>query len=223
MDCIVHRVTKSRTWLSDFHFTSFFVNKDLLRHGRVRVCLCVCACMRLVMSNALRPHWTVAHQLLCPWDFPGKNTGGGFFTLKWQLPPNWSLLFLPLYPLSILQLVVFLTYMILLRFYSVKPLLEPHFLQLLHVFLKCVGVWPLCFPAASLSILSFLSVSCTTATSQLSGLCGSVTTPHPPPKCPFLCFLLLLGFMLPSISVKPVLMSFLCTLRSIRIRSVTLQ
>ena len=25
--------------------------------------------------------WTVAHQLLCPWDFPGKNTGVGCYFL----------------------------------------------------------------------------------------------------------------------------------------------
>ena len=75
MDCIVHRIAKNRTWLSDFHFTSCFVNKDLLKHGHV--CVCACVHTHLVMSNALRPHWTVAHQLLCPWDFPGKNTGVG--------------------------------------------------------------------------------------------------------------------------------------------------
>ena len=80
---------------------------------------------------------------------------GGSFTFNWQLPPNWSLLFLPLYSLSILQLVVFLIYIILLRFYSMKPLLEPHFLQLLSVFLNFVAIWLLCFPAASLSLLPF--------------------------------------------------------------------
>ena len=25
--------------------------------------------------------WTVAHKLLCPWDFPGKNTGVGYHFL----------------------------------------------------------------------------------------------------------------------------------------------
>ena len=32
---------------------------------------------------------------------------------------------------------------------------EPHFLQLLSVFLKFVAIWLLCFPAASLSLLPF--------------------------------------------------------------------
>ena len=28
-----------------------------------------------LMSNYFVTPWTVAHQALCPWDFPGKNTG----------------------------------------------------------------------------------------------------------------------------------------------------
>ena len=27
------------------------------------------------MSSSFVTLWTVAHRLLCPWDFPGKNTG----------------------------------------------------------------------------------------------------------------------------------------------------
>ena len=34
--------------------------------------VCVCS----VVSDSATP-WTVAHQLLCPWNFPGKNTGVG--------------------------------------------------------------------------------------------------------------------------------------------------
>ena len=31
--------------------------------------------------------WTVAYRLLCPWDFPGKNTGVGcHFLLQGNLP-----------------------------------------------------------------------------------------------------------------------------------------
>ena len=63
----------------------------------VCVCVCVCVCARarararLAMSNAPRPHWTVAHQLLCPWDFPGKNTGVGcHFLLQGTFPARGS-------------------------------------------------------------------------------------------------------------------------------------
>ena len=36
---------------------------------------------RWVMSNSLWPPWTVAARLLCPRDFPGKNTGVGYHLL----------------------------------------------------------------------------------------------------------------------------------------------
>ena len=32
---------------------------------------------RSVVSNSLRPHGLMPTRLLCPWDFPGKNTGVG--------------------------------------------------------------------------------------------------------------------------------------------------
>ena len=32
--------------------------------------------------------WTVAHRLLVPWDFPGKNTGIGCHTLLQGIFPN---------------------------------------------------------------------------------------------------------------------------------------
>ena len=35
----------------------------------------VCAC--LVVSNSLQPDGMQPTRLLCPWDFPGKNTGAG--------------------------------------------------------------------------------------------------------------------------------------------------
>ena len=37
------------------------------------VCVCVC----LAMSDYLQPHVLHPARLLCPWDFPGKNTGVG--------------------------------------------------------------------------------------------------------------------------------------------------
>ena len=46
----------------------------------------MCACS--IMSDSLRPPWTVARQFpLSPWDFPGKNTGvGGHFLLQGIFP-----------------------------------------------------------------------------------------------------------------------------------------
>lgn len=38
------------------------------------VCVRVCVRMGLVVSDSVTP-WTVAHQVLCPWNFLGRNTG----------------------------------------------------------------------------------------------------------------------------------------------------
>ena len=41
----------------------------------------------LVTSDPLRPFWTVATRLLCPWDFPGKNTGACCHFFLWGIFP----------------------------------------------------------------------------------------------------------------------------------------
>ena len=44
-----------------------------------RVCVCVCYVCLVIQSRLtlLRPHGLSCTRLLCPWDFPGKNTGVG--------------------------------------------------------------------------------------------------------------------------------------------------
>ena len=38
---------------------------------------CVCVHAHSVMSDSLQPHGLQPTSLLCPWNFPGKNTGAG--------------------------------------------------------------------------------------------------------------------------------------------------
>ena len=38
-------------------------------------CLFYCLCVLSLVYNSLRPPWTVPARLLCPCNFPGKNTG----------------------------------------------------------------------------------------------------------------------------------------------------
>ena len=86
MDCIVHGVAKSRTQLSNSHFTSHIYFTDIYVHiyiyimcgcmcVYIYVCVCMCAqslsCVQLFVTP-----WTVA-SLLCPWDILGKNTEMG--------------------------------------------------------------------------------------------------------------------------------------------------
>ena len=50
--------------------------KPAIEIGSRWVYLCVCVCgygQCSVVSNSLRPYGPI--KLLCPWNFPGKNTG----------------------------------------------------------------------------------------------------------------------------------------------------
>ena len=70
-----------------------------MSHNVVVVVLCVCLATQLC-STLLRPQGLQPARLLCPWDFPGKNTGVGCHVLfqgTFQTQGrNWSLAFLAL-------------------------------------------------------------------------------------------------------------------------------
>ena len=44
----------------------------------------------VVMSYSLQPPWTVARQLLCPWDFSSPALAGRFFTTESVGKPSMS-------------------------------------------------------------------------------------------------------------------------------------
>ena len=51
------------------------------------VCVCVCVCVsHSVMSGSLQLHGLQPTRLLCPWDYPGKNTEVGCHFLLLQIP-----------------------------------------------------------------------------------------------------------------------------------------
>ena len=57
----------------------------------VRVCACVSTLGCSFVSNSLWLHGLWPTRLLCPWNFPGKNTGMGcHFFLHWILPTQGS-------------------------------------------------------------------------------------------------------------------------------------
>ena len=58
----------------------------------LRVCVCVLSCS-VVSISSLQPFGLYPTRLLCPWNFPGKNTGMGCYSLlqgsSW--PRDWTL------------------------------------------------------------------------------------------------------------------------------------
>ena len=56
------------------------------------VCVCVCVCCAVlsysVISDSLWPQGLQPARLLCPWNFPGKNTGLGCYFLLQEYLPN---------------------------------------------------------------------------------------------------------------------------------------
>ena len=46
----------------------------------------MCALSHPAMSHSLRPHGLRPARLLCLWNFPGKNTAGGCYSLLQDLP-----------------------------------------------------------------------------------------------------------------------------------------
>ena len=57
------------------HFNSLTESRDL----------CACVVSHLVISDSLQPHGLQPTRLLCPWDFPCKNTGMGCYFLPQRI------------------------------------------------------------------------------------------------------------------------------------------
>ena len=78
------------------HPTPSLLNQTVLRFLCVCVCdkhlVCVCVCVsRSVVPNSLRPHGLQSTRFLCPWDFPGRDTGVGcHFLLQGIFPTQGS-------------------------------------------------------------------------------------------------------------------------------------
>ena len=85
MDRIVHGIAKSgHDWA-----TFISLEEDRCSHRTWGYMLLVLSCS--VMSNSLQPFWLQLSRLLCPWNFPGKNTGVGcHFLLQGIFPTQES-------------------------------------------------------------------------------------------------------------------------------------
>ena len=69
--------------------TIFSIHRIKYYTGTLSMCMCVCS----VVSDTLWPYGLQPTSFLCPWNFPGKNTGVGyhflfqgiFLTQRWNL------------------------------------------------------------------------------------------------------------------------------------------
>ena len=64
-----------------FNWILFIFPFQLASCPNISLLLWTLACGCSVMSDSLRPHEPQPTRLLCPWNFPGKNTGLGFHFL----------------------------------------------------------------------------------------------------------------------------------------------
>ena len=72
--------------------TSFCTSAIIRLCVCVCVCLCVCVCVRVLsLVSFFLTSWTVATRLLCPWNFPGRNTGVGCHFLLQGIFPTQEL------------------------------------------------------------------------------------------------------------------------------------
>ena len=63
----------------------------LLKYPVVSLEPCECVLSGFIVSDSLRPHGLWSARLLCPWDFPGKNTGVGCHFLLQGIFLTWGL------------------------------------------------------------------------------------------------------------------------------------
>ena len=105
---------------------------------------CVPAKSLQFKSNSLRPHRLQPARLLCPWDFPGKNTGVGcHFLLQGIFPTqgsnpgllDWQAYSFPLYHLGSL-LEIYIYYLKDLNLVDLNNLIDLLCILKLHIFIS---------------------------------------------------------------------------------------
>ena len=77
------------TWNStQCHMPAWMVEGFRGEWIHVYVCLSPCVCVFSVVSDCLQPHGLQSSRLLCPWNFPGKNTGVGYYATDPGIEPQ---------------------------------------------------------------------------------------------------------------------------------------
>ena len=74
--------TVSIYYNSSYHWWAFlWIKLNKIADEYLIKCVCVCVCS--VAPDSLQPHRLQPARVLCPWNFPGENTGVGCHFLLW--------------------------------------------------------------------------------------------------------------------------------------------
>ena len=91
MEWITPYLYRTMSILPPFHIVQSYDNMDVLKNITLTYYINSGGSLVAKLCPTLATPWTVAHQLLCPWDFPGKNTGVGCcFLLHGIFLTEWS-------------------------------------------------------------------------------------------------------------------------------------
>ena len=87
----VHGVSKSCTWLSDWAHTHTHTHIHTIwicyKYWNIYIKILDCL-IKKITAIKRRPHGLYPARLLCPWDFPGHNTGVGRHSLLQEIFPT---------------------------------------------------------------------------------------------------------------------------------------
>ena len=80
--------SQSRDWTQVSHIAGRFFTNWAIREAQLNICVCVSCSF---VPDSLQPHGLQSTRVLCPWDFPGKDTGVGcHFLLQGIFPTQGS-------------------------------------------------------------------------------------------------------------------------------------
>ena len=90
LDCIIHGVARSETWLSDFHFhyyhTHYYIS-DII----VVILQCICVIITPSYSVSLHSHRFCNWRVHCGWKTCRKKNSGRFQKTELQFSTHWQL------------------------------------------------------------------------------------------------------------------------------------
>ena len=92
-NCLSPPAVYSPSIIFNKHSKYFYISKEFFFCGQFQTksvshSICACRLSHTVRSDSLPPHGLYLDGILCPWNFPGKNTGMGCHVLRQGIFPT---------------------------------------------------------------------------------------------------------------------------------------